>query len=132
LCVFADNALHRKVLVLLAHLSEPQNAHVAQALADRAHSQQQQQQAACHASNAHGAAAAAAAVRSGNAADNLAGLAKCTERLLKLLCPAMLGDNRLQIGDTLSKGMFSEVHKAKVSADLCCLDTRAQRHGDTA
>jgi hypothetical protein len=118
--VCADNALQRKVLVLLAHLSEPQNAHVVQALADRAHSQMQQHQLGCHADETPGvAAAAAAAVRSSSAAANLAGLALCTLRLLKLLCPAMLGDNRLQLGGMIQQGAFSEVHGATVSAVLC-------------
>ncbi|KAF6261767.1 kinase-like domain-containing protein [Scenedesmus sp. NREL 46B-D3] len=103
-----DNTLQRKVLVLVAHLAEPENAHVAQALADRAYSQQQQQQqqqqlaaAACGAEDKPGAAAA-----------TVAGLAACTLRLLKLLSPGMFGAGRLQLGGMIQQGAFSEVHAA--------------------
>jgi hypothetical protein len=114
----ADNALQHKVLVLLAHLSEPENAHVAQALADRAHAQMQQLLlAACSTVSMHNAAAA----HSDSDAAVLSGLAACTLRLLKLLSPAMLGAGRLQLVGMIQQGAFSEVQAAMVSVAVCWL-----------
>jgi hypothetical protein len=109
----ADNALQHKVLVLLAHLSDPENEHVVQALADRAHAQLQQQQLA---PSMHDAAA----MHSDSGAAVVSGLAACTLRLLKLLSPAMLDAGRLQLVGMIQQGAFSEVQAATVSAVECC------------
>lgn len=104
--------------MLLAHLSQPENAHIAQELADRAHTQMQPPaQPACSAHSIPGAAAA----YSDSGAAVLSGLAACTLRLLKLLCPAMLGAGRLQLVGMISQGAFSEVQAATVSAARHCL-----------
>ncbi|KAF8065888.1 hypothetical protein HT031_002949 [Scenedesmus sp. PABB004] len=95
----ADGALQAKVLVLLAHLSHPDNAAVVHALARRA----------AAAADADGAPTAAPLPPAAAAA---AGMGRCALRLLRLLSAGLLAPGRLQLGAMIRKGAFSEVHAA--------------------
>lgn len=111
-----DASLQHKVLVLLEHLSHPDNTSTVHMLAQHAEAQQQQQQVPASSHSMCGRAWMADA-DSGVSSSNstAAGLASCALRLLKLLSNVMLSTEQLQKGVMIQQGAFSEIHAGTVS-----------------